>query len=270
MFLNTGTTPGFISRSAFARCTQILISTTSKMASLAANVRGAAPTSVENATRPSECDDTDSHTSMVLVLRTNKVANNVKEKNVRDTLAKRLQGEIEWLTPSGSIDVFTRTEVIEVKHFKHWKSGIGQVISYGAHHPSHNKRLHLFAHKGDARAWKYFEMATRVCAPYDVQVTFEEVLPGSNNLGLSEVRGIDVFPKATSGMYSETPMPKVTGQKRPASATVVKRHGKRERLARSTDASDAAGLEFLREMNALYVAEVEKLCVLPSLKGVVC
>lgn len=114
--------------------------------------------------------------------------NKVKEKDIRDALAKHLRGEIEWLTPSGSIDVFTPTEVIEVKHFKHWKSGIGQVLSYGTHHPSHIKRLHLFAHKGDTRARKYFEMATKVGRRHGVHVTFEEVLPGGNCLGVNVVR----------------------------------------------------------------------------------
>lgn len=41
---------------------------------------------------------------------------------------------------------------------------------------------------------------------------------------------------------------------------------KRERLERSTDESDAVKLEILREMHALYVVEVEKRWVLPSLK----
>ncbi|CAM9210116.1 unnamed protein product, partial [Ectocarpus sp. 8 AP-2014] len=66
------------------------------------------------------------------------------EKDVRDALARHTRGQTEWGTPAGSIDVFTRDEVIEIKHFKNWKSGIGQVKAYGEHHPSHKKRLHLF------------------------------------------------------------------------------------------------------------------------------
>lgn len=60
--------------------------------------------------------------------------------------------------------------------------------------------------------------------------------------------------------------PTVTGQKRPASAPVVKGKGKREGLERSTDDSDAVKLELLRELHALYVVEVAKECILPSVK----
>lgn len=59
----------------------------------------------------------------------------------------------------------------------------------------------------------------------------------------------------------------VTGQKRPASATVVvvQTDTKRGRLVRSTGESDARKLGILREMHALYVLEVEKMCIMPNL-----
>ncbi|CAN0432261.1 unnamed protein product, partial [Pylaiella littoralis] len=66
------------------------------------------------------------------------------EHSVRDALCTRLGGLPEVLTPSGSIDVLTKTEVIEVKHYRSWKGGLGQVISYGVHFPFRKKRLHLF------------------------------------------------------------------------------------------------------------------------------
>ena len=69
-------------------------------------------------------------------------------------------------------------------------------------------------------------------------------------------------------LQKQGPEVEVTGKKRPAAGGVgVAVPVKRERLIRSTDASDAGRLEILRGMHALYVAEVEKLCVLPSLKG---
>ena len=107
------------------------------------------------------------------------------ERVVRDALAHRIRREIEWGTPAGSIDVFAKNEVIEVKHYKQWKTGIGQVMAYGAHYPSHTKRLHLFAHRGE-RASKHVEMATKVCSTQDIHVTFKEVLPGSNDLVVDE------------------------------------------------------------------------------------
>ncbi|CAM9497095.1 unnamed protein product, partial [Pylaiella littoralis] len=94
------------------------------------------------------------------------------EKDVRDALARHTRGQTEWGTPAGSIDVFTRDEVIEIKHFKNWKSGVGQVKAYGEHHPSHKKRLHLFAHEGE-KALKYFKMATELCVKDRIRVTFE-------------------------------------------------------------------------------------------------
>ncbi|CAM9368436.1 unnamed protein product, partial [Ectocarpus sp. 12 AP-2014] len=63
-------------------------------------------------------------------------------------------------------------EVIEIKHYRNWKSGIGQVKAYGEYHPLHKKRLHLFAREGD-RASKYFEMVTKLCVKEGIRVTFE-------------------------------------------------------------------------------------------------
>lgn len=78
-----------------------------------------------------------------------KVSSKVNENVVRDALAKSIGGHIEWRIPLGAIDVFNSSEVVEVKHYKQWKSGIDEVISYGAHYPSHEKRLHLFANRGE-------------------------------------------------------------------------------------------------------------------------
>lgn len=95
-------------------------------------------------------------------------------------------------TPAGSIDVFTKNEVIEVKYYKNWKNGIGQVMAYGEYYPLHKKRLHLFAHKGE-KGSKYFEMATKLGTKNGIRVTFEEVLPGTNNMEADVVDGNDVF-----------------------------------------------------------------------------
>lgn len=97
--------PVTLEQQTLARHTQNLISTTDKMAYLATSVHGAPATGVENATRTPEFEHDKGEKSM---------PNKVKEKDIRDALAKRLRGEIEWLTPSGSIDVFTPTEVIVV------------------------------------------------------------------------------------------------------------------------------------------------------------
>ncbi|CAN0039066.1 unnamed protein product, partial [Ectocarpus sp. 12 AP-2014] len=134
-------------------------------------------------------------------------SNKVNEKDVRDALARHTRGQTEWGTPAGSIDVFTRDEVIEIKHFKNWKSGVGQVKAYGEHHPSHKKRLHLFAHEGE-KALKYFKMATELCVKDGIRVTFEEVVSESNNLGVEVVDGADVF---GISFVDATGLPTVTG-----------------------------------------------------------
>ncbi|CBJ33597.1 conserved unknown protein [Ectocarpus siliculosus] len=134
-------------------------------------------------------------------------SNKVSERDVRDALARQTRGQTEWGTPAGSIDVFTRDEVIEIKHFKNWKSGVGQVKAYGEHHPSHKQRLHLFAHEGE-KALKYFEMATRLCAKDGIRVTFEEAVSGSDSLGIEVVDGADVFGKSVA---DATGLPVVPG-----------------------------------------------------------
>ncbi|CAN0535793.1 unnamed protein product [Ectocarpus sp. 12 AP-2014] len=99
----------------------------------------------------------------------------VKECSVRDALASLVGGEAEVETPAGSIDVLSGTEVIEVKYYKQWKHGLGQVLAYHSFHPRLAKRLHLFAHAGEGGTRKYFELAKSVCEAHAVRVTFEEV-----------------------------------------------------------------------------------------------
>ena len=129
------------------------------------------------------------------------VSKKVDEKSVRDALARHARGEIEWGTPAGSIDVFTQDEIIEIKHCRNWKNGVGQVLAYGEYYPVHKKRLHLFAREGE-RASKYFEMATKLCVKEEIRVTFEQVVT-ANDVGVNVVDGTDVF------AISEAPEPRV-------------------------------------------------------------
>ncbi|CAM9194336.1 unnamed protein product, partial [Ectocarpus sp. 8 AP-2014] len=103
------------------------------------------------------------------------VTERVRECVVRDALASLVGGTTEVETPSGYIDVLSETEVIEVKYYRQWKDGIGQVLAYQSHYPHLARRLHLFAHTGDRDTDKYCELAKSVCGEHMVQVTFEEV-----------------------------------------------------------------------------------------------
>ncbi|CAN0244124.1 unnamed protein product, partial [Ectocarpus sp. 6 AP-2014] len=82
----------------------------------------------------------------------------VKECSVRDALAFLVGGEPDVETPVGFIDVLSDTYVIEVKYYRHWKHGLGQVLAYHYFYPRLAKRLHLFAHVGDVDTLKYFAL----------------------------------------------------------------------------------------------------------------
>lgn len=103
-------------------------------------------------------------------------ANRVKESAIRDDLLSVVGGEKEVETPSGFIDILSASEVIEVKYYKQWKAGFGQVLAYQTYYPRLAKRLHLFSHIGDRDTLKYFALATSVCEPHGVKVTFEGVV----------------------------------------------------------------------------------------------
>ena len=94
---------------------------------------------------------------------------------MRDALASLVGGESEVETPAGFIDVLSETEVIEVKYYKQWKHGLGQVLAYQSYYPCLARRLHLFAHVGDVDTRNYFALAKNVCDGHAVKVTFEEV-----------------------------------------------------------------------------------------------
>ena len=99
----------------------------------------------------------------------------VKECSVRDALASLVGGESEVETPAGFIDVLSETEVIEVKYYRQWKHGLGQVLAYQSYYPCLARRLHLFAHVGDVDTRNYFALAKNVCDGHEVKVTSEEV-----------------------------------------------------------------------------------------------
>ncbi|ACH46757.1 unknown [Feldmannia species virus] len=104
------------------------------------------------------------------------------EAVIRDKLAESLGGKTEVRTPCGRIDVLTSTEVIEVKHYRMFLHGYGQVMGYGEYHPLLKKRLHLFALIEDVRSDRKIEdldrkieMAEKMCVTSNIEVTFELV-----------------------------------------------------------------------------------------------
>lgn len=118
--------------------------------------------------------------------REDECSNRVRECSVRDALASLIGGEIEVPTPSGTIDVLSATEIIEIKYYRKWKNAIGQILSYGSHYPHLAKRVHLFAHVGDIDMRRYFELAKSVCDTLSIEVTFEETVIEEQELGADD------------------------------------------------------------------------------------
>lgn len=91
------------------------------------------------------------------------------EKSFQLRLAEQLGGNTEVVTPVGTIDVLTATEIIEVKKAKLWKSALGQILAYGHFFPSHKKRIHLLGIVHTS-AYKTIES---IASTYGVSVTYE-------------------------------------------------------------------------------------------------
>jgi hypothetical protein len=66
------------------------------------------------------------------------------EKRIQERLKEEFGGEIGVPTNAGAIDLLTENQLIEVKFFKYWKEGVGQLILYGLEYENHQKVLHLF------------------------------------------------------------------------------------------------------------------------------
>ncbi len=92
------------------------------------------------------------------------------EREVSDRLQKRLGGVREDINPSGIADLVTDKELIEVKNCINWQQAIGQILDYAQHYPNKTMRIHLFGAKADTKAID----ARRICAPLNIEVTYEK------------------------------------------------------------------------------------------------
>lgn len=88
----------------------------------------------------------------------------------RDKLAKELGGKTEiHIDKVGRVDILTKTEIIEVKNTKGWKSAIGQIKSYGQYYPKHKMRIHLFGKLTESK----LETIQKVCSLEGIILTWE-------------------------------------------------------------------------------------------------
>ena len=71
--------------------------------------------------------------------------NRQKEKEIQLRMARELNAQMEVKVRNGRVDLVTAEEVIEIKEWKSWKNGIGQLLMYAISFPSYKSlRLHCF------------------------------------------------------------------------------------------------------------------------------
>jgi hypothetical protein len=96
------------------------------------------------------------------------------ERLVTLRLRTLLGGHMEVGSTHGRIDILTDIEVIEVKRFKDWKTGLGQVLVYSDDYPDLRARLYLFAVAPEELTTD-LQAISRLCVTRAVTVTFELV-----------------------------------------------------------------------------------------------
>ncbi|MCC5612192.1 hypothetical protein LC612_37060 [Nostoc sp. CHAB 5834] len=96
------------------------------------------------------------------------------EYQVLKRLHDEIGGQTEVVTAVGRIDLLTENQVIEVKACPDWKAALGQVLSYSAFFPEHQKRIHLFGAATPEKA----NLIKSTCLEFGVIVSFEEVESG--------------------------------------------------------------------------------------------
>lgn len=96
----------------------------------------------------------------------------VKERLVKERLARQLEGEVEVPCSHGNIDIVTKTEIIEVKVAKHYKHAIGQILVYGDEFVNYKKRIHLFC-DDKSKLGEIIMKALPICNKYNIILTYE-------------------------------------------------------------------------------------------------
>lgn len=73
----------------------------------------------------------------------------LSEADYQTQLQTKVGGQVEVKTKLGRIDLLTDNTIYELKHFRLWKSAVGQLLAYGETYPRHRKVLALFGKPGD-------------------------------------------------------------------------------------------------------------------------
>jgi hypothetical protein len=98
------------------------------------------------------------------------------EAVVRDKLAAELCAQTEVECEHGFVDIVSACEIIEVKHFRHYKHAVGQVLAYGLSFENKRKRIHLFSTVQDmddpTKITDTIDKARRLCQSLNIDVSF--------------------------------------------------------------------------------------------------
>jgi hypothetical protein len=62
------------------------------------------------------------------------------------------------------------TQIIEIKNITHWKSALGQILSYGSFYPEHQKILYLF-NKTESKIDTI--QIENICKKYQIEVRYD-------------------------------------------------------------------------------------------------
>jgi hypothetical protein len=99
-----------------------------------------------------------------------KKAKKSQEKIIQTKMCQKLNNAaMEVATPAGNIDILTSSHLIEVKEWKRWKEGIGQVLCYGDYYPSHQKHIHFF---GTAHQ-EFIDLVRKHCDKHSISISWE-------------------------------------------------------------------------------------------------
>lgn len=95
------------------------------------------------------------------------------EKTVKESLHRRVGGDMEVPCDHGKIDILTDDTVIEVKRLEKYVHALGQVLSYSISFPHLEKRIHLFGEEDEGGPT--VRNAQRLYSSFGVMCTYERI-----------------------------------------------------------------------------------------------
>ena len=100
------------------------------------------------------------------------VTKTYQEKQIQQRLAQELpNARTEVHTSVGRADIVTLNQVIEIKNWKFWKFGVGQLIAYSACFPNKTLRLHCFGEIDTPTRLDLIRLFARL--PIEIELTWE-------------------------------------------------------------------------------------------------